>query len=84
VAASLATVPVTVRSGCAISSRSPVFRARPSVERVDDGWLYRRDPIEPKLREFNRETLRRTMAMNTELRRLLTAGYAQHLRDRGL
>lgn len=54
------------------------------VERVNDGWLYRRDPIEPDLREFNRETLRRTVALNAELRRLLTAGYAQYLRDRGL
>lgn len=54
------------------------------VERVDDGWLYCRAPIEPKLREFNRETLRRTLALHSELQRLLKAGYAQHLRDQGL
>lgn len=51
------------------------------VERRDDGWVFSRAPIEPKLREFNRETLRRTLALHDELRRLLVAGYAQHLRD---
>lgn len=51
------------------------------VERLDDGWVFRRDAIEPKLREFNRETLRRTLALDNEIRRLLVAGYAQHLKD---
>ena len=52
------------------------------VRRVDDGWLFSRDAIEPNLREFNRETLRRTLALHSEVRRLLVAGYSQHLRDR--
>lgn len=51
------------------------------VQRLDDGWVFSRDAVEPKLREFNRETLRRTLSLGEEVRRLLVAGYAQHLRD---
>lgn len=51
------------------------------VRRIDDGWVFSRDAIEPNLREFNRETLRRTLALHTEVRRLLVAGYSQYLRD---
>lgn len=52
------------------------------VEQAGGGWLYRREPIEPRLREFNRETLRRLLSLNNELVRLLVAGYAQAKRDR--
>jgi DNA-binding transcriptional ArsR family regulator len=53
------------------------------VERRDDGWVFSRDAVEPRLREFNRETLRRILALNEEVRRLLVAGHAQALRDQG-
>lgn len=52
------------------------------VERRDDGWIFNRGAVEPKLREFNRETLRRILSLNEELRRLLVAGHAQSLREK--
>jgi hypothetical protein len=51
------------------------------VTRIDDGWVFSREPIEPRLRDFNRETLRRALSLHSELRRLLVAGHAQYLRD---
>jgi hypothetical protein len=49
--------------------------------RRDDGWVFNPDNIEPGLRDFNRESLRRILMLDVELRRLLLAAHAQVKRD---
>lgn len=44
------------------------------VEQVDGGWTFNRSRVDPSLREFNRETARRTLLLGQELHRLLREG----------
>lgn len=53
------------------------------VTHTRGGWVFKRDKLEPALREFNRESLRRIMMLNQELRRLLAAAHAEAARSEG-
>lgn len=44
------------------------------VQQTSSGWIFNRDRVEPALREFNRETARRTLRLGEELARLLAHG----------
>lgn len=50
------------------------LQAQGYVHQVDGGWLFNRGRVDPALREFNRETARRTLRLATELGRLLAQG----------
>lgn len=53
------------------------LKERGYVVQVDGGWLFNRERVDPSLREFNRETARRTLRLAEEMGRLLTQGLAR-------
>jgi hypothetical protein len=53
------------------------LEARGFVERGTQGWVYRRDSVDARLIEFNRETARRLLLAAEEIGRLLADCHAQ-------
>jgi DNA-binding transcriptional ArsR family regulator len=53
------------------------LEAKGYVERSGQGWVYRRDSVDARLIEFNRETARRLLLAAEEIGRLLADGHAQ-------
>ena len=51
------------------------LEARGFVERGTQGWLYRRDSVDARLIEFNRETARRLLVVVEEIKRFLASGH---------
>ena len=52
------------------------LEARGYIERSGQGWIYRRDSVDARLIEFNRETARRMLIAAEEVGRLLEEGLA--------
>lgn len=58
-----------------IRRKLAALEARGFVERNGSGWIYRRDSVDARLIEFNRETARRLLVVAEEIGHLLGAGH---------